>query len=224
VDYRPSPGLTRAAGLRRERSCDCGGHHVTVVVTILVATLLINPGPILAPRDRNTVQVRRVAGGLACLAVIAFVVKSMADDLGSFAAVRGFFTEIIYQFQFHPLRAGPYVALPVLAVISAYRVAVGLRGPFPRDPMHLGKSVLGLAVWGGLWLWGVFVPASWDWLELGPGALNFSPDALNFGLRCLYLLGVVEEAAWIALMLYRPNLGGRGPVQDDIDRQKKRWV
>jgi hypothetical protein len=133
----PYPGAVPA---HRDRLATI--HHVYVVVTILVATLFINPGPMLAPRDRNTVQVRRVAGGLACLAVIAFVVKSMADDLGSFAAVRGFFTEIIYQFQFHPVRAGPYVALPVLAVISAYRVAVGLRGPFPRDPMHLGKSVL----------------------------------------------------------------------------------
>lgn len=96
-------------------------------------------------------------------------------------------------------------------------------GPFPRDPMELGKAVLSLAVWDGLWLWGVFVPASWDWLELGPDVLNFSPDALNFGLTCLYLLGVVEEAAWIALMLYRPNLGGRGAVKGDIERQKKRW-
>jgi hypothetical protein len=68
-------------------------HHVRVVALILVASLFVYPGPMLAPRNPNTVQVQRVAGGLACLAVIAFVVKSMADDLGSFAAVRGFFTE-----------------------------------------------------------------------------------------------------------------------------------
>ena len=47
--------------------------HLKAAVWVLVASFFIHPGPMMAHRDPYTKQERRVAAGLASLAVVAFV-------------------------------------------------------------------------------------------------------------------------------------------------------
>jgi hypothetical protein len=116
--------------------------------------------------DPNTLNVRRIAIGLGSLAVVALIVENAQRDL---ADDKSSLLEFVGQLPTH-WRVLPWLdllalgALALLTAVSIGRIVAGLRGPFPpRNMTKTGGDWAWLAICGGLWLWGFFLPASLGW-------------------------------------------------------------
>jgi hypothetical protein len=174
------------------------------VTVIVLAWLLITAGT-RGRVDPVRLNVNRLSEGVAGLAVVAYVLHRAAHDLrGGFAELLAFFTKLPVVYAILPLPVLLSVGcLLLLTGVSALRFVVGLQGPFPlmQKTMMIAKELGWFAAGAGLWLAGVFVPASWDWGYFGRG--------LNLALTTLYLFLVTSSAVAIAVLL----LGGGNPLK-----------
>lgn len=167
----------------------------------------------------------RFALGLAVLAVVALALWRSQKDLAAVGgALPQFFGALPSHWHMIPLPGliGGAVLL-LLAAIGLFQTATGWRGPFLKRGLRgAGGDIFWLIAAAGLWLWGAFLPRDFEWFDAldMPGALR----TVNFGLLALYLFTVVHSGVAIALQMGRNTGPGPGPVQDDIDRQKKRWA
>lgn len=162
--------------------------------------------------DVNTLNVRRVAGGAAGLAVFAFVMVSAANDVHGFGRLVEYFAQLRD-------RAPPVLLVVSLAVVgllglvSIFRFGAGWRGPFPpRRSMMAGGEFLWLLGAAGVWVWGgLFLDGKTSWLD-------HWAHVWNFGLTALLLFLSVHAAASMAVMLR----GGGGGAEGMIEKFRKR--
>ena len=166
--------------------------------------------------DPNALNVRRVAGGAAGLAVFALVMVSAANDVHGYGRLAQFFIQLRD-------RAPPVLLVVSLAVVgllglvSIFRFVAGWRGPFPpRRSMMAGGDFLWLAGSAGVWFWGgLFLEEKGSWL-------GHWAHVWNFGLTALLLFLVVHSSTSMAVVLRNPG-AARPLVDEDIAAGEFHW-
>jgi hypothetical protein len=165
-----------------------------------------------APDAPGALSVKRISEGIAGLALAAYILHSAANDFtGGFAAVLAFLFQVLpaHYAIMPPLVLLSVGCLALLIIISAFRAFVGLAGPFPvQKAMPVGMRLTLLAIGAGLWLFGFFVPASWEWGGFGEG--------VNFALRGYYLFMVVDSLVALAVLF-----GATGSFRRIIERHQR---
>lgn len=158
----------------------------------------------------DTVNVGRVSGGFGCLAVAALVLHAAAKDMGGVTPLLRFLIQVFSIYDRLPLLVLLGLAvLALLLVIGSFLICAGLAGPFPpRKISAAGGDALSLAVFAGAWLWGLFLPASWDLGGFGRG--------VNLGLETLYVFAIVTNAISIFLLVIRPMPPVRLPSPQEL--------
>jgi hypothetical protein len=183
-----------------------------IIPLVLVYLLGQGGGATLGrPPDSITLNVRRVAGGTAGMAVFAFVMVSAANDLHGFGRLAQFFMQLRWPPPF--LLAAAFGVLGLLLFVSLGRFAAGCPGPFPlrRSIMAVG-DFLWLAGAAGVWLWGgLFLDDRTSWL--GEWTRRW-----NFALTGLLLVVCVYAAASIMVALR----GGGDDAEKMIEKFRKR--
>ena len=103
------------------------------VIIIVVVWLFITSGRVLR-YDPETLNVLRVSEGLGGLAVVALCLHNAALDVGGFGNLLAWFTQAVPGFlrspKDSPVELLSLAALFLVTIMSALRLAVGLRGPF----------------------------------------------------------------------------------------------
>jgi len=189
-------------------------YDALIVLFCVVYALGQGGGGMARPPDPNTLNVRRVAGGAAGVALFAFVMISAAHDLHGFGRLAQFFMQLQLPPSF--LLGTALLLLALLLVISLGRFVIGWRGPFPPRRSMTGGQVLWLVAAAGVWLWGgLFLDERTSWLDAWA-------RRWNFGLTALLLVVCVYVAASMAVMLRNPA-GAITRVQQDIAAGEFQW-
>jgi hypothetical protein len=165
--------------------------------------------------DSNTLNVRRVAGGGAGLAVFSFVMVSAANDVHGFGPLFRFLAQL--PFHYNAL-AWPWIVLPsvgmvgLLGVASVFRLLAGIAGQKP--PRHIaGGDFLWLVAAGGVWAWGgLFLDEKTSWFD------DHWVHVWNFGLTGVLLFAVVNAVLSIAVRLRGAGRRRKGPAPYPMPR------
>jgi hypothetical protein len=167
--------------------------------------------------DVNTLNVRRVAGGAAGLAVFAFVMVSAANDVHGFGRLAEYFAQLRDRAPPPVLLAVSLAVVGCLGLVSIFRFGAGWRGPFPpRRSMMAGGEFLWLLGAAGVWFWGgLFLEERGSWL-------GHWAHVWNFGLTALLLFYVVHSIASMAVVLRNPR-AAVDRVNEDIAAGEFHW-
>jgi hypothetical protein len=190
-------------------------YNLGAVIIVIGAGLVgvANQGRTMsAPDAPGALTVKRISEGIAGLALAAYILHSAAQDFtGGFAAVLAFLFQVLpahYDIM-PPLVLLSVGCLALLIIVSAFRAFAGFGGPFPvQKVMPVGFRLALLAIGAGLWLFGFFVPASWEWGGFGEG--------VNFALRGYYLFMVVDSIVALAVLF-----GAGGSFRRIIERHQQ---
>jgi hypothetical protein len=190
-------------------------YNLGAVILVIGAGLVgaANQGRMMsAPDAPGALTVKRISEGFAGLALAAYILHSAAQDYtDGFAAVLAFLFKVLpahYDIM-PPLVLLSVACLALLIIVSAFRAFAGFGGPFPvQKAFPVGFRLALLGIGAGLWLFGFFVPPSWEWGGFGEG--------VNFALRGYYLFMVVDSLVALAVLF-----GAGGSFRRIIERHQR---
>lgn len=116
---------------------------------------------------------------------------------------RGYWDLVLLAVRAPFMRTFPTVWVPalcwvLLVVFGCWCLYAGTRGSRgPRDPMIALWAFNEMAIFGGLWWWGVHVPDDWEQARL-----------INFALEGIYVSALVGGCLRFVLMMRGPGGGG----------------
>lgn len=187
-----------------------GGGVAVGLMTVFFALSSGKPLPSY-PVDPRSENFMRLPAAVAGCVLAGYVLYTLAGGLGGVAPLFLFLVRA-------PQTPQPWSVwlalggLAILTTVSVFNLCRALAAPLgDRGAMPYGKSLLGLAVAGGLWWWGAFFPVP----DGGRDTLWYLAMSANFGLQCIYLTCVTEAATGLIL----PLLPGGGKALRVVKRQ-----
>jgi hypothetical protein len=189
------------------------------LVLLLIGSLAYAGNGGIRPGDSSTLNMRRVAGGTAGLALAAYLMfEAQRDFRGGWGDLITFFVQVVQSYsKFPALVLLSTASIALIILVSVWRIRAGWRGLFPNPDAPntgIGEHWAVLIACSAAWVLDVFVPRSWGWGRIG--------DIINLGLQSFYVFSI-SVAGMSILCCARQQMAARKAVDEDIKRNEFDW-